>query len=163
VSEIRPTRSYVVLLVATALALSGCQAPLDAQETGTEELYLETEQVPINNCNGPAAVTVHRQISKTIYHDVYVDAGADVNLDAILVSTALGQRYGYQDGEMETRSFGVDLTAPANARVVYVLEWREVWVKGIVYDPGTGKTNGTYRMRKDIRMQIADSYMEECP
>ncbi len=145
------------------MALSGCQAPLDARETDTEELYLETEQVPINNCGGPAAVTVHRLISKTIYHDVYVDTGADVNLDAVLVSTALGQRYGYQDGEMETRSFGVDLTAPANVKVVYTLEWKEIWVKGTVYDPGTGKTQGTYRVRKDIRMQLVGSYQEECP
>jgi hypothetical protein len=60
VSEIGLTRSCIVLLVATAMALSGCQAPLDARETGTEALYLETEQVPINNCGGPAAVTIHR-------------------------------------------------------------------------------------------------------
>ncbi|NIV32792.1 MAG: hypothetical protein GWN58_26105, partial [Anaerolineae bacterium] len=112
-----PFSIYAVLLLAITTALTGCQAPLAPRETGTEELHLETERIPIDNCGGPAAVTVRRQISKSFYHDVYVDVDSGVQIDAILVSTALGQTYGYEEGEMETRSFGIDMTAPAHTRV----------------------------------------------
>ncbi len=158
-----PFSIYAVLLLAITTALTGCQAPLAPRETGTEELHLETERIPIDNCGGPAAVTVRRQISKSFYHDVYVDVDSGVQIDAILVSTALGQTYGYEEGEMETRSFGIDMTAPAHTRVVYVLEWKEVWVKGVIHDPDTGTAKGTYRLRKDLRMEILDNFVEVCP
>ncbi len=155
-------------LAATAIAMTvavvctGCAAPLSARETGIEELYLEVEQIPIDNCGGPAEVTVNRSMMRTIRHDVYVETASDVNLDAMLVSTTIGQRYGVQNGSAETRSFGVSLTAPAHSKVVYVLQWKEVWIKGIVYDPGSGKTQGSFRLRKDIHMQIIDSHTEAC-
>lgn len=141
----------------------GCQAPLDARESGTETMVLATERIPIDNCGGLAEVTIHREISKTFYHEVYVDTEAEIGLDTLIVASALRQRHGYQDGQAETRSFGIDLTAPPSWKVIYVLQWEEVWTKGILYDPGTGKTQGTYRVRKDIQPHIIDSYAEACP
>lgn len=162
-SKIRIARSHVVTLLAIAAALVGCQAPLDTREIGPEELYMETLQVPINNCGGLSPVTVHRQFSRSIYHDVYVDAGADVHLDALLISTVLGQSYGFQDGEMETRTVGIDLKAPADTSVVFTLELEEIWIKGIVYDAASGKTQATYRLRKDLGIRIVRSEEEACP
>jgi hypothetical protein len=155
--------SAISFVLAMAVMLTGCQAPLAAREAGKEELYLEIEQIPIDNCGGPAEVTVHRTITKTFYHEVYVETAAEANLNALVISGALAQKYGYQDGQEEERSFGVDLTAPANSKVIYVLRWSELWVRGNVYDPGTGKTQGTYRLRKDIHMRIVDSHTEPCP
>lgn len=155
--------SATSLLLLMALALTGCQAPLVAQEAGTEELYLEVEQIPINNCGGPAEVTVHRTITKRFYHDVFVETAAEAGLNALIISSALAQEYGFREGQEEERSFGVDLIAPAGSKVVYALQWSEVWAKGNVYEPNTGKKQGTYRLRKDIKMQILDSHSEECP
>ena len=155
--------SAISLLLLMALTLTGCQAPLVAQEAGTEELYLEVEQIPINNCGGPAEVTVHRTIAKRFYHDVFVETSAEAGLNALIISSALAQEYGFSEGEAEERSVGVDLTAPAASKVVYTLQWSEVWAKGIVYEPNTGKKQGTYRLRKDINMQILDSHTEACP
>ena len=159
----RRTHWHIVILVAIAAALVGCQAPLDTRETGPEELYMETIQIPINNCGGLGPVTVHREFSRSIYHDVYVDAGADVHLDTFLISTVLGQRYGFQDGEMETCKTGIDLTAPANTRIVYTLQLNEIWIKGIVYAPASGREQATYRLRKDIGIDIVSTETETCP
>ena len=155
--------SAILIVLVMAVTLTGCQAPLVAQESGTEELYLEMERIPINNCGGPAEVTVHRNITKTFYHEVYVETAAEAGLNSLVISSTLAQKYGYRDGQEEERSFGVDLTAPANSKVIYVLQWNEVWLRGNIYDPGTGKTQGTYRLLKDIRMRIFDSHAETCP
>ena len=156
------SRLLLILTLLSTPILAACEASLDARQTGTEQLYMETERVPINNCSGPASVTVYREISKTFTHEVYIEAGAEVGLNIGVVSAELGERYGIRDGEAETRTVGVSLTAPAHSKVVYYLEWREVWAKGILYDPSTGETQGTFRVRKDINLRIVDSKNKGC-
>ena len=153
----------MVLILGSAVLLLGCEAPLEARQSGTEEVYVETERIPINNCGGPAEVTVHRTVSKTFYREVSVETATETGLDALIVASAIAQEHGHREGEEDQRSFGIDLTAPANSKVVYVLQWKEIWSKGVVYDPNTGQTQGTYRLRKDVWAYVVDSYSEECP
>jgi len=145
------------------LGLVSCYSEIEGRETGTEIVSSTRESHVLSNCGGPAALRIVKSLSRSFSHDVVVQAGADAGINRSIISAGVALQYGVREGQSEVRTIAVEMTAPEFKKVVYEIEWREIWKLGILYAPALGNLQGSYRYRADVGVAILGSREEPCP
>ncbi len=137
---------------------------LDIVEIGTNAEIIDSETIPLFNCNNLNEYQLDIERTRTIEHKVTAEGQIEAGLHSIFVLSLAG-RYGVEDGQTETRSYTVHLTAPPNSWNEYTINWRYLWREGqiIVYSPDNTQQVYPYRVRAGLEFMITDIATKSCP
>jgi hypothetical protein len=127
--------------------------------TTSEIIELNKFTVPIDNCAGSVRVSQKYTQSQTFIHEYHEETIAGVDLELPIFFTKivpeLQTRYGYENGQIETKTVEYDMAADPYTKITYIVTWQEVWENGVakVNSDGTpievnfkAKTNLIYRI-----------------
>jgi hypothetical protein len=127
--------------------------------TTSEIVELNKFTVPIDNCAGSVRVSQKYTQSQTFIHEYHEETSAGVSLELpiffVKIVPELQTRYGYQNGQIETKTVEYDMAAEPYTKVTYIVTWQEVWENGVakVNSNGTpievnfkAKTNLIYKI-----------------
>jgi len=105
-------------------------------EKSTQTIETNKVTVPINNCGGSAPVVQQFVQSQTFIHEYRMEAGAGAGVSVSLpvgwakLVFELQAKYGFEQGQIDTRTVGTTLEAAPGTNQVYVVTWKEVWEAG---------------------------------
>ncbi len=137
---------------------------LDILDLGDEAELVESETIPLFNCNNRTEYQLAVERSRRIEHLVLITGQFDAGLQEIAVLKLQGQ-YGIQSGNAEDRKYTVHLTAPANSWVEYTIHWRYLWRVGeltMTMSDGNKQTL-PYRVRSGMEFSIVNIEQKDCP
>lgn len=104
-------------------------------EISVENIEVNKVTVPINNCGGSTRVSQTYSQSQTYIREYQLDAEASVGLEIPLplwlrLIPELSLRYGFQQGQVDTKTVEYEMAAEAGTSLVYTISWQEVWESG---------------------------------
>ena len=102
--------------------------------TGKERLEVNKFTIPIDNCGGSSNVSQKISQSQSFVHKIVQDnsgkAGLELSIPWAKLMLELQTKYGYEDGQTDTRTINVDMSATPHTNQSYVLTWYEEWEIG---------------------------------
>lgn len=125
----------------------------------TEEIELTRLVFPINNCAGNVRLSQQYSETKTFIHEYQFEVGAKVGatIPTIfgILSPQLQAKYGFKNGEVETKTFNYELAAEPGTGTKYTIIYREIWEVGTA-DLRIGNDLATipFRIKKTLIQQI---------
>jgi hypothetical protein len=137
---------------------------LDILDLGDEAELVESETIPLFNCNNRTEYQLAVERSRRIEHLVLINGQFDAGVEEIAVLKLQGQ-YGIQNGTTEERKYTIHLTAPANSWVEYSIHWRYLWRVGelkMTLSDGSKQTF-PYRVRSGMEFSIVNIEQKDCP
>ncbi len=131
-----------------------------------QEIIVNRLTVPMNNCGGNAIVSQNYTQSQTLIHEYHADIGAGISIPVgswIKVIPELQANFGYEQGQIETKTLEYNMATDPGTNVTYVITWKEIWETGSVdLLSGTDTVSFPFRARTDLVYQI-DSEDLPCP
>ncbi len=136
---------------------------LDIVELGVNAEIIDSEKIPLYNCNNASDYQLEVQRSRQVQHQISVEGQLQSGIGQI-INIGLQGHYGIENGQSEERSYTVHLTAPANSWVEYTIEWRYVWREGEIRvdSPDGSKQIYPYRVRSGIEFNISNIITKDC-
>lgn len=103
--------------------------------TRAENIELNKETIAINNCGGNNRVSQNYSLSQTYIREYQLDAEASLGVEIPLplwlrLIPELSLQYGFQQGQIDTKTVEYEMAAEAETSVVYTISWQEVWESG---------------------------------
>ncbi len=136
---------------------------LDILESGTSVDIVDTEVVPLYNCNNSTEYGVDIERTRSI--EYVVNVGGEITSEIQhVVSLGIQGHYGVENGQTEDRSYTIHLTAAKDSWVEYTINWRYVWREGqafLTLQDGTEEAY-PYQVRSAIEFEIAQIEQKEC-
>jgi hypothetical protein len=132
------------------------------------EIEINKLTIPIDNCGGSAPVRQKYSQTQSYVKQINTDLSAKIGIEIPLgvwlrMVAELQAKYGFEEGQVDSRTIEYEMGAEPRSKVVYVVTWKEVW------DSGTAKlTSGQqgfslpFRARTNLIFQI-DSKKVACP
>ncbi len=122
-----------------------------------ESVEINTEIIPIDNCNGNSSVLQEISVSQTIYHEYTTEVGATAGLNLPIpvgwpnILVELQAKYGFKQGEINSKQVSSTIEVQPGTNVMYTVTWLETWESGIaVVKAGTDLLEVPFRVRKSI-------------
>lgn len=173
-------RSGICAVVLLGLWIAGCGAPSTAplkpteeptkttvslhyQNQHTETVFLESVDIPLENCNGssPVSVDTSRSRTTTTTIELKVSAGLDADL-YVAVKAHIALEAGVTEGEQRTFNQSVKVEVLPGKMVNYQLAWNETWQAGeVVVDNNTPPI--AYRVRTGLQPKLSSGMLQTCP
>jgi heme/copper-type cytochrome/quinol oxidase subunit 2 len=136
---------------------------IDIVGMGTEAQIIDTETVPLYNCDNSNTYELELERVRKVTHDITVGGEAQGGIDGIIVGKLQG-RYGFEEGQTEERSYTVHLTAAPNSWTEYTIEWKYIWRTGearLTHEDGSVESI-PYRIRAAIEFEIVNIEHKNC-
>lgn len=103
--------------------------------TNTQSIDVNKFTVPIDNCAGSVTVSQKYIQSQTFIHEYHQETTAGVSVEIPLffvkIVPELQTRYGYENGQIETKTVEYNMAAEPHTKVTYIVTWQEVWETGV--------------------------------
>jgi hypothetical protein len=174
-TTLKNDNGIVVSLAMTSSAQTSAVIPTENDKiqdvlyaTNTETVEINKITVPINNCGGSAEVIQKYIQSQTFIYEYQASAEGGVGLNIPLpfgwanLILELQARYGFEQGQIDSRTIETTLNADAGTNQAYMITWKEIWESG----SGTVLTGGDtitipFRVRTNVIHSI-DSQQLSC-
>jgi hypothetical protein len=164
----------------TIIVSSGISTTADLQglanSVGIEALHSDPQSeieinkltIPIDNCGGTVSVRQKYSQTQSFIKQINTEVSAKIGVEIPLavwfrMIAELQAKYGFEQGEVDSRTIEYEMGAEPRSKVVYVVTWKEVW------DSGTAKVISSqkgfsvpFRVRTNLIFQI-DSKKIACP
>ena len=103
--------------------------------TKTEQVETNKLTVPINNCAGSVEVSQKYTQTQTFVHQYTGEVGFNIGVEIPLplwmkLTPEFTAKYGFENGQVDTRSVEYNMAAAPGTNVVYIVTWSEVWESG---------------------------------
>jgi hypothetical protein len=124
--------------------------------------------IPINNCGGSAPIAQDYASSQTFIHEYRVEVGGGVGVQVQLpyvpvsLVAELQAKYGFEQGQIDTRQISYHMEALPGTNQVYVITWQEVWDSGVAQvNAGNDNITIPFRVKTNLVYQV-DSTRLDC-
>jgi hypothetical protein len=130
--------------------------------TSSQTIDVNKFTVPIDNCAGSVRVSQKYTQSQTFIHEYHQETSAGVSVEIplffIKIVPEIQTRYGYENGQIETKTVEYDMAAEPQTKVTYIVTWQEVWESGVaeitsgtdlIEVPFKAKTNLIYKIESE--------------
>jgi hypothetical protein len=102
----------------------------------SETVDLNKITVPINNCGGSSKISQKYIQTQTFVREYRAEAGVGIGLQIPLtvwlrLVPELQVKYGFQQGQIDTKTVEYDMAAEPGTNLVYLITWQEIWEKGM--------------------------------
>jgi hypothetical protein len=126
----------------------------------TESIFIETIEVPLENCNGSGAVSAQtgRDRSTTVAINLSISGGVEVGISE-LVSAKLETQLGVENGETTSAQQDITVEVAPGTQVTYTITWYETWQVG---DAVVGSVTIPYRVRTGVRGDLGSGTSQQC-
>jgi len=104
-------------------------------DEGLQVVDLSKFVVPINNCGGSSLFSQKYVQSQTMIHEYRAETTAGIKFDFpvgiwLAIVPELQTKYGYEQGQIETKTVEYEMAVEPKTRVTYTITWQEVWQTG---------------------------------
>jgi len=134
--------------------------------TSTQSIDVNKFTVPIDNCAGSVVVSQKYIQSQTFIHEYHQETTAGVSVEIPLffvkIVPELQTRYGYENGQIETKTVEYNMAAEPQTKVTYIVTWQEVWETGTAeVTSGSDLIEIPFKVKTNLVYQI-DSEPSSC-
>lgn len=153
---------------AAATADSSSEVDSLSVESKEDTKQLKKITVPINNCGGNTTVSQQYTQAQTFVHTYNIGwtggVGGEIPLPLRLhLIAGLELKYGFEHGQIDTRSIEYTMAAQPHSNVRYVVTWSEVWEDGTTaLEMGGAKIEVPFKVRTNL-IYAVDSVPLGCP
>lgn len=113
----------------------------------------------IENCQGNSALSQVNSSTQTFYHEYETEVLATASVDLPIklpVLLELQARYGFVQGQVNSKQVSFNMEAQPGTSVVYTLIWLETWESGIaIVEAESEKFEVPFRVRKSVTSDIS--------
>lgn len=147
-------RKYILaIIIITSLVLSGCDSnagsvDLTINETAAEITEVTSESIHMNNCGGKGDAKQSAERSKS----VNVEFSGTLGVDKVVISGEVSAKYSV----IKESAKKIELVAPANTNMEFVIEWTEKTWLGIVTEQTKGE-QANYKISVPISVELVSS------
>lgn len=122
----------------------------------TKTVILRKLSHPVKNCVSARLTTVFSD-TRTVAHQYQVEIGGEIGAEVTLpipviqvqLFAALQAKYGFEQGQLETRTIAYRIEAEPHTNQVYDFSWKEVWEYGTAQTVN-GEINIPFEVKTDL-------------
>ncbi len=138
--------------------------------TNIEKIEGAKITIPINNCAGSTSVLQNYTQSETYIHSYSLNVSGEVNADIPLpiedvfvnITANIKANYGFDNGQIETKTFTYSLSVPPKTNITYILTNYEIWEDGTAQAvTGAETVNVPFKVKTDLIQQL-DTASSNC-
>ncbi len=130
------------------------------------ESVIDSETVPIDNCSGPAGITITPSLSKSYTSAVEIGTSASIDLGEI-IKLSIAAHYEINISETKEYVTSAEFVAPPGVIVHYSIIWLEDVIEGRIIPIGKLESGELeeipYRAKSKIHVNIPSPIPLSCP
>lgn len=134
----------------------------------TEEVEINRLTIPLDNCGGSVELSQKYTYTQTFIHEYTTETGFTIGAEIPVYAWAkvlaeIQTKYGFKNGQIDTRAIEYNMAAAPRTSVVYYVVWKEIW------ETGTGNVSVTnsalnvpFRVKTNVVYEVS-SEPRTCP
>ncbi|MCB8966359.1 MAG: hypothetical protein H6660_05630 [Ardenticatenaceae bacterium] len=128
-------------------------------DVSQETVEINREIFSIENCQGNSVLSQVTSSTQTFYHEYETETTATASVDLPIklpVLLELEARYGFVQGQINSKEVSFNMEAQPGTNVTYTLIWLETWESGVaIVEVESERLEVPFRVRKSVTSDIS--------